>query len=134
MRIELPSGAWLDIREEWKGADRKKTRKAVKLSVTEAGVREMDGDIDDAMRDAMLAEIITGWSLTDQGIPIPSKNIGGADVIAEVLGHKDYNALQSLGQIQPLLGSDGPVVLDEGSYDKNLGVVIQGRSPDDFVV
>lgn len=101
MRIELPSGAWLDIREEWKGADRKKTRKAVKLSVTEAGVREMDGDIDDAMRDAMLAEIITGWSLTDQGIPIPSKNIGGADVIAEVLGHKDYNALQDAAQ--PLL-------------------------------
>ena len=101
MRIELPSGAWLDIREEWKGADRKKTRKAVKLSVTEAGVREMDGDIDDAMRDAMLAEIITAWSLTEQGIPIPSKNIGGADVIAEVLGHKDYNALQDAAQ--PLL-------------------------------
>lgn len=104
-RIELPSGAWLDVRDDYKGTDRKKVRRAIKLSVTTDGVQEMAGDVDDVMRDAMLTEITTDWSLAAQGIPIPS--VPGADgkprtdVIAESLSSEDYGNLQE--QAQPLL-------------------------------
>ena len=105
-RIDLPSGAWVEYREDFKGRDRKKVRASVKLAVTPEGVREASGDIDDVMRDALLAEIITAWSLSEQGIPVPSQNVAGAEVIGDVLGYKDYNALQEAAQpiLDELLG------------------------------
>lgn len=111
MRIDLPT-AWVEVRdpETFKGSDRKAVRKAVRLSVTRDGVQEMDGDIDDVMRDALLAHIITAWSLTEQGIPIPSKHVGGPDVIADSLTLADYNALQDAAQplLEEVLGRKGP--------------------------
>ena len=113
-RIDLPSGAWLDVRDEFRGSDRKKVRRAIRLSVTPDGVQEMFGDVDDVMRDAMLTEITTDWSLAAQGIPIPS--VPGpdgrprTDVIAESLSSEDYGALQEAAQplLEKVLGRSRP--------------------------
>jgi CRISPR-associated endonuclease/helicase Cas3 len=45
-------------------------------------------------------------------------------------------ALQRNGQLSPLLDSDpdGPEVLNNASYQRNVGVVVDGAAPDDFLV
>ena len=121
MRIDLPSGAWVEVRdpETFKGSDRKKVRKSIRLSVTRDGVQEMTGDIDDVMRDALLTQIITSWSLAEQGIPLPSvpRPVAGTagsavdpDVIADNLSSRDYAALQDAAQplLDEVLGRSGP--------------------------
>lgn len=45
----------------------------------------------------------------------------------------DLGTLQALGAVRPLIGPDGPLVLHESAYDRHLGLVIRGLSPDDFI-
>jgi CRISPR-associated endonuclease/helicase Cas3 len=45
----------------------------------------------------------------------------------------DLIQLQALGAVHSLLGPDSPWVLAEAAYDRDLGVVIRGFSPEDFI-
>jgi CRISPR-associated endonuclease/helicase Cas3 len=45
----------------------------------------------------------------------------------------DLVKLQSLGSVIRLLGDDSPWVLHDSCYDRHLGVLVRGLSPDDFL-
>jgi len=94
MRIELPSGNWVEVRENLKGKDKSAVQSVVRLFVT-AGQEiqdkhELGGDLQFQMRDALLAGTITEWSF-DQ--PIPAVE-GGPEAVGE-LDIDDYNELHA---------------------------------------
>lgn len=94
MRVDLPSGGWVDLRDDLKGSDAKAARRAVTYTVDDDGKRVMNAGSDDDMRDALLARIITGWSLEEKGVLPPCKNpLAGPDHIADALSDEDYAAL-----------------------------------------
>jgi hypothetical protein len=98
MRIELASGNWIEVRDKLKARDRQETQNAVSISFDESGNRQLKAGIQDVMRNALLTQIITGWSY--EGIPIPSI-WGGADAILDTVDLDDYNTLAEA--VQPLL-------------------------------
>lgn len=103
MRVTLPiSGAYVEVREQFKGSDARKVRGAVSITVSEDGSRTLPGDIDAVMNDAFLAAAITEWGGPGlEGIPVPSSNMAGPDVIGDVLDSEDYAHLHK--EIQPLI-------------------------------
>jgi hypothetical protein len=64
-------------------------RKAVQIS---------DAANDDRQRLALWGQQITAWSFADQGIPVPSQNVGGPEVIWTVLDGPDFSALADATQ------------------------------------
>jgi hypothetical protein len=104
MRVDLPSGVWVDVAEAYTG----KTRKRVLHEMTRRGdgARLSRADAEAAaarMVDAFLVDGITGWSLAGQGVPVPSRNAGGAAVIRRHLDDGDYAALHSDERVKRLL-------------------------------
>jgi hypothetical protein len=103
-KVELPSGAWVEYREELKAGDLFATQAAAGDAI---GV-DADGNpkiaiLDFAMRtrNALLVRIITAWSY---GHPAPMNNdfvADKTDYIGNIMSVKDYNALSKA--IQPLL-------------------------------
>lgn len=93
MRVELPSGNWVEVREELKGRDRTATRSALKFLIKDKKEQEMGADVMDRMHDALLASIITSWSYPE---PIPAEQ-GGADAVAD-LDIDDYSELHKQTQ------------------------------------
>ena len=98
-KVELPSGAWVEYREQLKASDKFSVHDAVTLEIREGGNRASLGMVND-QRNALLGRIITGWSYS---VPIPSQNsFQAADVvIGDVMDIEDYNALAEA--VQPLL-------------------------------
>ncbi len=45
----------------------------------------------------------------------------------------DLRELEEIGAVRPLVDPDGALLLNESAYDRRLGVVIRGLSPDDFL-
>jgi hypothetical protein len=92
MKVDLPSGGWVDIREEFSPADRRHVLAAVDFT-SEGGVVTIPGDVAESQTRAFLAETILSWSF--DGIPVPSSNIGGADILDTVFTGKlaDWDAL-----------------------------------------
>lgn len=88
-RIELPSGNWIEYREDLMAADKFAVQDAIVLTVTAGADQEVTGAIQMKMRNALLRQIIIAWSYS---VPIPSMN-GGAD-IGLTLTLDDYNALE----------------------------------------
>jgi hypothetical protein len=95
-RVELPSGGWVEYRENLTVQDRIAANSALSFRF-EPGpdgteVRTMTGGSDDRMRIALLGRIITAWSFP--GVPPPSSNIADpADLIGSVLDLDDYEAV-----------------------------------------
>lgn len=104
-RLELPSGAWVEYRDELMADDQFAARSAVEFRTTgedrKSMVQHSTGATIDMMRYALLERIITAWSLTDKGIPIPSMNLDGAAAIRKNLSIKDMNALADA--VEPLM-------------------------------
>ena len=99
-RFELPSGAWVEYRNELNGGDQFKVQGSFEVRVVD-GVQVMPSNIQALMRRALLAEVITAWGGTGlEGIPVPSQNIAGAAIL-DRLSIKDTNALNE--EIRPLL-------------------------------
>ena len=110
-RTELPSTQadgshnWCDWSDKWMSGVRYEVKKAVvyKTTVPVGGgtrevVQESDAANDDRQRIALWAQQITGWSFADQGIPVPSQNVAGAEVVWSVLDGPDFNALAEATQ------------------------------------
>lgn len=107
MRVDLPSGTsdrpvWVDIREDLKAADKIAVQGAISVTVDTEGLTHSRGGLENAMRNALLARLITDWSFREQGIPIPAQHAVGPDVIPEVITDlDDYDALSDA--VQPML-------------------------------
>ena len=106
MRIVLPSGAWLEVRDTMTVADQRAVQGAVDVEVRTDGegnnVARLPGDHQARRRAALLYQIITAWSYTEQGIPVPSQNAAGVDAVDSVISDiKDMNEAEE--QIQPLM-------------------------------
>jgi len=100
MRIDLPSGAWVEVRDQLKAADRFATQNSITFTLDEGKVKQ-PGGLTNSVRNALLERIITEWSYTEQGIPIPSKHVAGADIIGEVMDIDDYQELSDA--VEPLV-------------------------------
>lgn len=100
MRVELPSGAWVELREKLMAADRFAVQDSIVLTLTSNERQEITAGIQNRMRNALLGQIITAWSFG--GIPIPSQNaLAGVDIIGTTLDIEDYNFLAE--KVQPLM-------------------------------
>ena len=102
-RLELPSGAWVEYTDRLMAGDKLAVHKAIEFRTTGRTPEEMvqfsSGATVDLMRMALLERIITDWSF--EGIPIPSKNVAGAQVIEDLLDIDDMNALEEA--VEPLM-------------------------------
>lgn len=109
-KVELPSGGWVEYRDQLKARDRFVVHDAMVFEQREGGNRISPGMIDD-QRNALLGRIITGWSFPDA---IPSKNsFQAADVIiGEAMDIDDYNVLADA--VQPLMEKLNGVRTDKG--------------------
>jgi len=91
MRVELPSGHWVELRDALKGRDRTAVHAALRFIVKDGQQgQEVGADIGDRMHDALLVNVITAWSLE---APIPATQ-GGVDAIGD-LDIDDYNELHA---------------------------------------
>ena len=103
MKVDLPSGAWVELRENLKAADRFAVQAVASVEVggsagegrTRASFLEMQND----MRNALLGRIITAWSYP---APIPDNGLAAADVvIGNAMDLDDYAALEKA--VEPLM-------------------------------
>lgn len=104
-RTELPSGNWIDWSDKWMSGVRFHVKAAVEFRTvvtTNGNAREAvqvsDAANDDRQRLALWAQQITGWSFADNGIPVPSQNAGGPEIIWTVLDGPDFNVLAEATQ------------------------------------
>lgn len=98
-RVELPSGGWVEYRDQLKAVDRFAVQDAVMLEFRAEGNRASLGMVND-QRNALLGRIIEKWSFQ---VPVPKDNsFQAADVVlGELLDLDDYQALADA--VQPLM-------------------------------
>lgn len=72
MRVPLPRDQWAEFRdiEDLKGGDAKAIRRATKFEIRDGKLTEISMGLDDDQTDALLARIITSWSLFNYGLPM----------------------------------------------------------------
>ena len=75
MRIELPSGAWVDVKDNTVPGDRFAIQDSTMLEVLEDGRRVVRGAAGKQYR-AFLTRIMTGWSF-----PVPIPAVAGDGVL-----------------------------------------------------
>lgn len=98
-RTDLPSGAWVEYRDKLMAGDKFAVQNAVVFTVDPSGEQKAPAGVENTMRNALLGQIITSWSY--DGIPVPSMNASGADVIGSTMDIDDYNKLAE--EVAPLL-------------------------------
>lgn len=113
MRVELPSGNWVEIRDTLKAKDKFSVQNAIasSMEMTAAGTAKVPGNVMSLMQSSLMARIIQSWSFTD---PLPGAHacqecMGNSrawhehvsDGIGELLDLDDYNKLEEV--ISPLL-------------------------------
>lgn len=106
MKIDLPSGAWIEVRDDLSVADQRAVQGAVDVEIRTDGegnnVARLPGDHQARRRSALLYQIITNWSWAEQGIPVPSQNLAGADAVDSVISSiRDMNEIDE--KIAPLM-------------------------------
>lgn len=100
MRVEMPSGAWAELRDKLQAGDKFATQSGFTVEWQE-GKQLMPSGVSNTMMKNMLAVIITGWGGPGlEGIPIPAQNFAGPDIL-DTLDIDDYDALSTAGE--PLL-------------------------------
>lgn len=96
-RVELPSGGWVEYREQLKASDRFAVQDAVFID-SKGDTSRMSLGIGNDIRNALLGRIITKWSF-DGPTPDQLKDIAAADVIiGNAMDLDDYNALSEAVQ------------------------------------
>lgn len=98
MRVDLPSGNTVDVRDKLMAADRFAVQDSIILTVS-GEKQEIGAGVQNRMRNSLLGQIIQAWSFP--GVPIPCENVAGIDVIGNVMDIDDYNYLAEA--VQPLL-------------------------------
>lgn len=99
VRLDFPSGNWVDYRDNLLAEDKFQVQDAVILEYDDSDRRRLRAGTTNTMRNALLNRIITAWSFP--GVPIPAQNIAGVQTIGETLDIDDYNVLAEA--VAPLL-------------------------------
>lgn len=100
MKIELPSGGWVEYREKLMAGDKFAVQDAISVEFKDGVNRASLGTVND-QRNALLGRIITNWSYGQT--PDQLKDLQAADVvIGNAMDLDDYNALADA--VEPLLG------------------------------
>ena len=98
MRVELPSGAWVELRDKLSLQDRWAMGGGITITQRD-GVQYLPANISDLQMKGFLGSVIEAWSFP--GIPVPSQNIAGADILGQVFTDlDDFDALEEA--VQPL--------------------------------
>ena len=109
MKIELPSGGWVEYREKLMAGDKFAVQDAISVEFKDGVNRASLGTVND-QRNALLGRIITNWSFGQT--PEQMKDLQAADVvIGNAMDLDDYNVLADA--VEPLLNKiTGAVVKD----------------------
>ena len=109
MRVELPSGGWVEYREKLMAGDKFAVQDAISIEFKDGTNRASMGLMND-QRNALLGRIITNWSFGQT--PEQLKQLQAADVvIGNAMDIDDYNVLAE--EVDPLLNKVmGTVVKD----------------------
>lgn len=98
MKVELPSGGWVEYRDKLMAGDKFAVQDAISVEFKDGVNRASLGTVND-QRNALLGRIITDWF---GQTPEQLKNIQAADiVIGNAMDLDDYNALTEA--VDPLL-------------------------------
>ena len=100
-RVQLPSGAWVEYRDELTTLDRFAVEEALTVMVGANGKQQVSLGVLNDQRTRLLGRIVTDWSYP---FPIPADMADLVDakiLIGELLSLRDYNQL--VNAIQPLL-------------------------------
>lgn len=99
MRVELPSGGWVEYRDKLMAGDKFAVQDAISVEFKDGVNRASLGTVND-QRNALLGRIITDWSYGQT--PDQLKTLQAADVvIGNAMDLDDYNALAE--EVDPLL-------------------------------
>jgi hypothetical protein len=98
VRLDLPSGGFIEFRDKLVAADKFAVQNSLKFKVKDGKEQEVSGGITNDMRNALLAETITAWSLD---APLPSQDLKKGMAAIAAMDIDDYNALQE--EVEPLL-------------------------------
>jgi hypothetical protein len=118
-KCDLPSGAWVEYRENLKAKDRFAAQAAAIMSMGTDGDTKLSGlAIQNSIRNALLAQIITKWSYP---VPVPAQNdfIKGREeeYLGEQMDLDDYNFLAQ--KIEPLVEKISGVVVENPKKPSN---------------
>jgi hypothetical protein len=110
-KLELPSGGWVEYREELKAGDRFAAQAAAESIIGEDNRPRLNAlGMNNSMRNALLAAIITGWSYP---VPVPAGNDFVPDkeaYIGNTMPLRDYNVLAEA--VEPLMKEIGGAVVE----------------------
>lgn len=99
MKVELPSGGFVEYRDKLMAGDKFAVQDAISIEFKDGVNRTSLGTVND-QRNALLGRIITSWSYGQT--PDELKNLQAADVvIGNAMDIDDYNALAEA--VEPLL-------------------------------
>jgi hypothetical protein len=98
LKVDLPSGAWIEFRDKLRAKDKFQVQDSLKFKVKDGQEQEVSGGVTNLMRNALLAELITGWSLEAK---LPSQDFKAGMAAIDDMDIDDYNALQE--EVEPLL-------------------------------
>lgn len=99
-RVDLPSGAYVEIRDKLQARDKFATQSGFTIEWQE-GKQLMPSGVSNVMMKNLLGVLITEWGGPGlEGIAIPEKNLAGADIL-DTLDIDDYDALAEAAE--PLL-------------------------------
>ena len=100
MKVELPSGGWVILRERLMSADKFAVQNAVKMELdTSTGLQHAALGMINSMRNELLKLLIEQWSF--EGVPVPRDHFAGSEAIGTTLDLDDYNALAQA--VEPML-------------------------------
>ena len=98
MQVDLPSGGHIVLRDKLVAKDKFDVQNSLKFKVKDGKEQEVSGGITNDMRNALLAETITAWSLDAK---LPSADMKAGMAAIDDMDIDDYNALQEA--VEPLL-------------------------------
>jgi hypothetical protein len=96
--VDLPSGGSIELRDSLVAKDKFSVQNSIKFKVKDGKEQEVSGGITNDMRNALLAGLITDWTLD---APLPSKDMKAGMAAIDNMDIDDYNALQEA--VEPLL-------------------------------
>lgn len=93
MRVDLPNGQWVEVREKLGAGDRWAISSGYTVTYKDGGTI-LPGNVGALQMKAFLASVITDWSFP--GVPVPSQNMAGAEVLAHVFAEdlEGYTVLE----------------------------------------
>jgi hypothetical protein len=98
VRVDLPSGGYIVCRDKLQAEDKFGVQDSLRFKVKDGQEQEVSGGITNTMRNALLAGIITEWSLD---APLPAQDPDAGMKAIRAMDIDDYNALQEA--VEPLL-------------------------------